>query len=96
METRLRVLGLAPLETLNSINFVAGVLNAQGKYGMTEHMHRRLLDQCKEELGLEHPMTAAMRINLVMTLDKQGKHEAAREIRRQALELARKVGTSWS
>jgi tetratricopeptide (TPR) repeat protein len=85
------LLGQEDSRTLNSLSWVASMLQDQGKYAEAEKMHRRDLEGSEKMLGVEHPDTLTSVSNLGSVLQDQGKYEAAEEMHRRALKGREKV-----
>jgi tetratricopeptide (TPR) repeat protein len=73
-------------DTLTSINNLALVLQAQGKYEEAEKLNRRALEGREKELGVHHLNTLTSINNLASVLQDQGKYEEAEKLNRRALE----------
>jgi hypothetical protein len=63
------VLGLKHLDTLTSMNNLAGVLNRQGKYKEAEAMHRQTLAKSEKMLRPKDPFRLTSISNLALVLD---------------------------
>ncbi|MFU8828675.1 MAG: tetratricopeptide repeat protein, partial [Phycisphaerales bacterium] len=68
LEIRRRVLGDEHPDTLNSINNMGSLLNAQGKLAEADPYSREALDGFRRVLGNEHPNTLLSMYNLGKTL----------------------------
>jgi len=53
-----------------SLNNLALLLKAQGKYGEAEPLYRRAVRICEQSLGASHPNTITMQNNLEVLLEK--------------------------
>ncbi|KAH0565984.1 hypothetical protein GP486_000611, partial [Trichoglossum hirsutum] len=78
-------------KTLVSLELLAVVLVAQGKYKEAEEIHRRVLGEMEKALGKEDPNTLLATSNLGLALQRQGKYEEAEEMDRRALDGYEKV-----
>jgi len=79
------VLGKEHLDTLMSVNGLAGVQDLQGKHEETEVIYRRTLAIKQRVLGLEHSSTLISIINLAALLQHEGRSEADEEMGRRGL-----------
>jgi tetratricopeptide (TPR) repeat protein len=102
-----KVFGEEHLDVAESLNSLAELLRAQGKYDEAESLHRQSLairrkvcaihlvassrDHSCKVLGEEHPSVAALLNNLAGFLHAQGKYEECIPLLRQSLEITRKV-----
>ncbi|CAN9424569.1 unnamed protein product [Alternaria alternata] len=83
---REEVLGRGNQLTLNSVELLAIVLQAQGKYEEAETLHRRVVEWRRRELGEGHPNTLTSMNNLAQVLLDQGRYNEAETLHRRALE----------
>ena len=75
-------LGLEHPNTLISINNLAALYRAQGRYGEAEPLRRRVLAGFEKVLGPEHPQTLISIDNLALLYAAQGRYgEAERKYR---------------
>ena len=58
------MLGKEHPDTLTSVNNLAGLYQAQGRYGEAEPLYKRALEACERVLGKEHPNTLTSVNNL--------------------------------
>ena len=72
LELREKVLGVEHPDTLMSMNNLAMVLQAQGKYEAAEEMHRQTLELREKVLGPEHPDTLTSMNNLAVGARQSG------------------------
>ncbi|KAM0805646.1 P-loop containing nucleoside triphosphate hydrolase protein [Usnea florida] len=79
------------IDTLNSLDVLAGCLLDQGKYDAAEKMQRRALEGREKMLGFEDPGTLISVNNLALVLGQQGKYKEAEEMHARALEGKKKV-----
>ncbi|KAK5290627.1 hypothetical protein LTR99_011028 [Exophiala xenobiotica] len=91
LDLREKVLGEEHLDTLDSMNNLAIVLQQQGKYKEAEEIHRQALDLREKVLGEEHLDTLDSMNNLAIVLQEQGKYKEAEQMHRQTLYLMKKV-----
>jgi hypothetical protein len=71
------VFGDEHLDTTVSINSLASVLSAQGKYAEAEPLFRKALQGCRRLFGEEHPNTQAVQQSLDALLAAQAAEQAA-------------------
>lgn len=81
-----KALGRENQLTLESLNILAAVLRAQGKYEEAETLHRRALEGNEKNLGEDHPNTLMSMNNLAAVLHNRGKYGEAEMLTRRALE----------
>src|SRR2546423_4886066 len=85
LEAQEQVFGRESTHTLASMNSLANVLRARGKYEEAEEMNRRALAGYEKELGWNHPDTLTTVSNLASVLRPRGKCEEVEEMNRRAL-----------
>jgi hypothetical protein len=68
LEGREEELGVCHLDTLTSVDNLAGVLHYQGKYEEAEKLNRRALEGREEELGVCYLDTLTSVGNLALAL----------------------------
>jgi tetratricopeptide (TPR) repeat protein len=56
-----------------SLNNLAALLEAQGKYAEAEPLYRRAIAICEKTLGPEHPNTKTARENLEILLSERSR-----------------------
>jgi tetratricopeptide (TPR) repeat protein len=78
-------------DVAQSLNNLAGLLRAQGKYDEAEPLCRQSLEILRKVLGEEHPNFAGSLNNLAAVLRAQGKYDEAEPLYRQSLAIWRKV-----
>ncbi|KAH7228871.1 hypothetical protein BKA60DRAFT_441377 [Fusarium oxysporum] len=83
LEARERALGKEHLDTLDSMNNLANVLDDMGEYKEAEKMHREALELKEKVLGKEHPDTLSSMNNLATVLNNMGKYEEAETMYRK-------------
>ena len=66
-------------------------LRENARYGACEQLWRDALTFCEEELGPEHPSTAASYNNVACNLDDQGRYGEAEPLYRRALDICERV-----
>jgi tetratricopeptide (TPR) repeat protein len=71
--------------TIRLLSRVGKFLHFQGSYAPSMEISKQLFDYCLEHLGPEHPDTLWSVNILAVALEKQGQHEAAEKLYRQAL-----------
>ncbi|KAK9386009.1 hypothetical protein V1515DRAFT_587668, partial [Lipomyces mesembrius] len=91
MKFRKPVLGGEHLDTLRSMNNLAGLFDSQGKYEAAEPLYKETLRLRKNVLGEEHPDTLTSMNNLAGLFNSQGKYEAAEPLYEETLRLRQKV-----
>jgi tetratricopeptide (TPR) repeat protein len=91
--TRLIEVRLGPEhpDTATSLNNLAGLNDAQGRYEEAEPLLQRALEIREKVLGPEHPNTAQGLNNLAVLYDEQGRYEGAEPLHQRALEISEKV-----
>ena len=72
-----RVLGKEHPDTLTSVNNLADLYQAQGRYGEAEPLYKRALEARERVLGKEHPDTLASVNNLAALYQAQGRYAEA-------------------
>ena len=77
--------------TLRSINNLAFLYGAQGRYGEAELLYRRALAASEKVLGSEHPFTLSSVNNLAASYEAQGRYREAEPLFRRALAAREKV-----
>jgi tetratricopeptide (TPR) repeat protein len=78
-------------KTLASWNLMALIIRYRGKYGESEKLSRRALEEFQQVLGVEHPDTLASVHILAIALWDQGKYKEAEDLNRRALAGREKV-----
>ncbi len=91
LEQRLRLLGDRHLESAESRNELAVVLQAQGRYVESERLCREALSIIREALGEESPEVTAALTNLGLVERGLGNFAAAEDCFRSALEIDRRL-----
>jgi tetratricopeptide (TPR) repeat protein len=86
LEERERVLGIDHLNTLRSLNNLAGVLRNLGNYEVAKELYLRVLAIREKVLGTDHPDTTRSMGNLALALQDQGRYEEAEKVSRRALD----------
>jgi tetratricopeptide (TPR) repeat protein len=86
LEAGERILGRDHPETLNSVSYLAIVLEHKGDYTGAEPLYRRALEGFERVLGPEHPNTLASVDNLASLLNVRGDYAGAEPLYRRALE----------
>ncbi len=77
--------------TLTSMNNLAALYRAQGRYGEAEPLYRETLQLSREVLGPRHPNTLGSMNNLAALYDSQGRYRDAEPLYLEALKLSRAV-----
>ena len=85
------MLGKEHLATPASINSLAIVLDAQGKYKAAERLYRRELNASEKTLGKEDPYMLGSVNNLGVVLVSQGNYNEAEKLYRRALSAREKI-----
>ena len=70
-----------------TLNNLAALLIAQGKYAEPEPLLRRALEIDKAALGPEHPYVAIVAENLARSLRRLGREEEARELEERVAKI---------
>ena len=91
LATREKVLGPEHPQTLTSVNNLAVLYQAQGRYGEAEPLYRRALATKEKVLGPEHPETLTSINNLAALYKAQGRYGEAEPLYRRALATKEKV-----
>ena len=78
-------------DTLTSVNNLAVLYQAQGRYGEAEPLYKRALEASERVLGKEHPDTLASVNNLALLYQAQGRYGEAEPLYRRALEASERV-----
>jgi len=77
-----------------SLNNLAGLYRAQGRYDEAEPLYRQALELRRELLGERHPQVATSLNNLAYLYESQGRYNEAEPLYLEALAmLAQAVGT---
>jgi tetratricopeptide (TPR) repeat protein len=77
--------------TLRSLNNLAFLYDAQGRYGEAEPLHQEALQASREVLGSRHPDTLTSLNNLAAVYQSQGRYGEAEPLYREALQASREV-----
>jgi tetratricopeptide (TPR) repeat protein len=88
---REQVLGPEHPHTANSLNSLAGLLEAQGDYAAARPLYERALAIYENVLGLAHPHTASSLNSLAWLLHAQGDVARARSLSEYALAIREQV-----
>jgi len=91
LEIRQRVLGERHPDTITSMNNLAGLYYATGRYGDAEPLYEKALDLSREVLGEKHPNTIRSMNNLGALYSATGRYGDAEPLYRDALALRREV-----
>ena len=86
-----KTLGPEHPDTLTSVNSLAGLYRAQGRYAEAESLYKRGLADTEKALGPEHPDTLRSVNNLGLLYQEQGRYGEAEPLYKRALSLAEKV-----
>ena len=70
-----------------SLNNLAALYNAQGKYAEAEPLYQRSLAIREKVLGAEHPQVATGLNNLALLYDNQGKYAEAEPLNKRSLAI---------
>jgi len=87
---REKQLGPEHPDTAQSLNNLAELYRAQGKYEQAEPLYQRALAIREKQLGPEHPYTATSLNNLAGLYRAQGKYEQAEPLYQRALAIREK------
>ena len=74
-----------------SLNNLAKLYDAQGKYAEAEPLHKRALQIREKALGPAHPNVATSLNNLALLYDAQGKYAEAEPLHKRALQIREKA-----
>ncbi|KAF8859525.1 hypothetical protein BDZ45DRAFT_725267 [Acephala macrosclerotiorum] len=91
LELRREMLGEDHVETIDCVSDLAGALELQGQFEMSEEMQRQALQASERILGPEHPDTMNCLSGLAAVLDSRGKYEEAEIAYREVIRLKTKV-----
>ncbi|MGJ8636906.1 MAG: tetratricopeptide repeat protein [Phycisphaerales bacterium] len=91
LKIRRTELGDEHLDTLNTINELAGLLKVQGKLTEAEQYYQESLEAHRRVLGNDHQSTLTTIGNMGLLLQEQGKLTEAEQYFREALEGSRRV-----
>ena len=75
-----------------SLNKLAQLYYAQGKFNQAEPLYKRALEISEMILGPDHPDLATTLSNLAAVYDAQGKHSLAAPFHKRTLAILEKVG----
>ncbi len=78
-------------ETLDSINNLAEVYNARGRYREAEALYRESLEAKRRVLGPEHLAALQTAQNLADVYAAEGRHEEAEKLSRETVAISRRV-----
>ncbi|MCH7995301.1 MAG: tetratricopeptide repeat protein, partial [Planctomycetes bacterium] len=97
LEGKRRVLGDDHPDTLNSINNMGTLLQAQGRLAEAEPYYRESLEGQRRVLGDDHPNTLASISNMAKLLVEVGKSAEGERLAREAVDRGRTVlgETHW-
>ena len=85
------MLGPRHPDTLASLNNLAVLYQAQGRYGEAEPLYREALQASREALGPRHPDTLTSLNNLALLYEAQGRYGEAEPLYREALQGSREA-----
>jgi tetratricopeptide (TPR) repeat protein len=88
---RRALLGEEHPSTLNSMHYLASVLDDQGKYKEAGAMYRQTMELRETISGKEHRSTLDCMNDLAIVLNNQGKYEEAEIMHRRTLELRQTI-----
>ncbi|MFZ4574045.1 MAG: tetratricopeptide repeat protein [Phycisphaerales bacterium] len=91
VETRRRELGEDDPATIDSINSLGAMLEAQGKTAEAEVLYREAMEKSRRVRGAEAPLTLDVAVNLGNLLRGLGKYAEAEPILKESLETLRRV-----
>ena len=74
-------------DTATSLNNLASLYQAQGKYAEAEPLFQRALAISEQQLGKDHPDTASSLNNLAGLYQAQGKYAEAEPLYQRALAI---------
>ena len=78
-------------DTLESLNNLATLYQAQGRYGEAEPLYHEALQARRETLGPHHPHTLTSLNNLAFFYQAQGRYGEAEPLYREALQAFRET-----
>jgi len=76
-----------PTDVAASLNNLAGLYQAQGKYGEAEPLYRKSLKIMEKALGTKHPQLASTLSNLALLYDAQGRYAEAELLYQKSLTI---------
>ena len=82
------MLGREHPDTLLSVNNLAALYHAQGRYSEAEPLYKRALEASERVLGREHPDTLQSVNNLAALYETQGRYSEAEPLYKRALEAS--------
>jgi tetratricopeptide (TPR) repeat protein/predicted Ser/Thr protein kinase len=91
IELTRRALGEEHPYTLDSMNMLAGIYQAQGRYAKAEPLFIKLVDTRRRLLGEGHDVTRASMNNLALIYSQEGKYALAEPLQIKLLELRRRL-----
>ncbi len=86
-----KAFGPDDLRLANTLNILASLYHAQGKYAEAEPLHKRALAIREKMLGPEHPDLALSLNNLAMLYHDLGKYSEAEPLHKRALAIWEKA-----
>ena len=91
LEARERVLGKDHPDTLQSVDNLAALYQAQGRLTEAEPFYKRALEAGERVLGKDHPRTLQSLANLAALYQAQGRLAEAEPLKKRALEASERV-----
>jgi serine/threonine protein kinase len=90
-DIRRRILGSQNVETLQSIDDLAWILNQEGRAAEAEKLQRETVDARRRFFGTQNPDTLKSMSNLAWTLDREGHYAEAEKLEREVIDIRRRV-----
>jgi non-specific serine/threonine protein kinase/serine/threonine-protein kinase len=91
VDVRRRLLGERHKDTLESLNWLANVLQEQGKYAQAEAIRANILEVQQRVVGEEHPDTLSSMNHLASVYRSEGKNDKASELAAKTLDIQRRL-----
>jgi hypothetical protein len=91
LEVRKRILGKENLDVVESLSWLAELLDAKGDYAGAEPLYMETLAMYRKLLGEEHPKIASSLNAMAIFLKAKGDYGAAEPLYREALAMRRKL-----
>ena len=91
VDVRRRLLGERHRDTLESLNWLANVLQGQGKYSQAERIRANILGVQQRALGEKHRDTLSSMNSLASVYRLEGKNDQAGELATNALAIQRRL-----
>jgi tetratricopeptide (TPR) repeat protein/nucleoside phosphorylase len=87
LEIREQRLGAIHPDTAESLNNLALLYRAQGRYSEAEPLYQRAIQICEQQFGTTHPQTVTSLNNLAALYHAQGRYSEAESLYQHALQI---------